>query len=44
MSVRHYYSAIVRSGRQNVPTFAESQRDLREQYRATVATNFSIPI
>ncbi len=43
MSVRRYYNAIVRSGRQNAPTFAESQRDLREQLRATIATTFSIP-
>ena len=44
MSVRRYYSAIIRNERQNAPTFAESQRDLREQYRQTIATTFNLSI
>ena len=42
MSVRRYYSAIVRNGRANAPTYDESQRDLREQLRQTVATTYNV--
>lgn len=41
MTVRRYYSAIVRRGRENAPTYAETQRDLREQYRQSIVTNFN---
>ena len=42
MSVRSYYSAIIRNGRLNAPTYSESQRDLREQLRQTVATTYNV--
>jgi hypothetical protein len=42
MTVRRYYSAIVRRGRENAPTFDETQRDLREQYRQSMITGMGV--